>query len=636
MSFLSKLGLRNWFKKTKQTAATKTHLNRPLSIESLENRITPVTNPLSIPQIDSIYTEPGNGQGDVLHIVTSNRVDTLTISLNGTVLTVTNSAINPVTKLSFFNGTAFGQTVNTKTGVYTLDFNNNSAPTFGGILVEMLGADGDTLNVNGMDLSSISKLINPGNNCQVEFYGDRISNVNNHNALDTGNNNLNLRGTISSIADDIVYQQWNLITGPSTSIANVNSVGLSAINQYGYATGNYFNIFDYDHLVPANHIINITGDTSFTVNGNSPIQIDTQLNISSNLLLGYNQGGTSSVGINSNADLSLDPTVGSTNPNDNPATSFSGANLYIATTGTVSVNGINNGMLDPTDPNGKTTLPIGNLNIYDTGNFTASRNRYITGSTTPKPFASKYDVNANNIIFNSTLNSTVQANFNGNVTVSSDLSIFSYGTSTTAGSSITFGSFAKDHTDIYTLKVDGSFTADPTATLTPTTIPFPFNPFKVTNGIYDINISSDTTTIGVASAPTSGKAIFKNTGNLTIGSNDSDSTTNPTFKATQYIDGSKAARPDNNSFSSTFIFADVTSGNKITLIGGLTTNLALDLNSRSFKINALNGNLIISNGSIFLQTFSIGTNGSDLVLSAGTSVNNNILDAATAGNLNNI
>ena len=122
MSFLSKLGLRNWFKKTKQPAATRTHLNKPLSIESLETRITPVTNPLTTPIPDSIYTEPGNGQGDVLHIVTSNRVDTLTISLTGTVLTVTNSAINPLTKLSFFNGTAFGQTVNTKTGVYTLDF----------------------------------------------------------------------------------------------------------------------------------------------------------------------------------------------------------------------------------------------------------------------------------------------------------------------------------------------------------------------------------------------------------------------------------------------------------------------------------------------------------------------------------
>ena len=223
MSFLSKLGLRNWFKKTKQPAATRTHLNKPLSIESLETRITPVTNPLTTPIPDSIYTEPGNGQGEVIHILTSNRFDTLTISLTGTVLTVTNSAINPLTKLSFFNGTAFGQTVNTKTGVYTLDFNNNSTPTFGGILVEMLGSDGDTLNVNGLDLSSISKFINPGNNCQVEFYGDRISNVNNNNpAVDTGNNNLNLSGTISSIADDIVYQQWNLITGPYTSIANVN------------------------------------------------------------------------------------------------------------------------------------------------------------------------------------------------------------------------------------------------------------------------------------------------------------------------------------------------------------------------------------------------------------------------------
>ena len=372
MSFLSKLGLRNWFKKTKQTTVAGTHLNKLLSIEYLENRITPVTQPLiPNPGQNQITLDQGNGQGQVLHITTSNLVDTLSISLNGTVLTITNSTINPVTKLPVvFTGGAFGQTVNAKTNTYTLDFSTDPAGNFGGILVEMLGSDGDTLNVNGMDLSTISKLINPGNNCQVEFYGDRISNVNNNNPAvnDTGNNILNLSGTISSISDDIVYQQWDVITGPSTSIANVSAVGLSAINQYGHATGNYFNIFDYDHLVPGNHIINITNDTAFTINGNSPIQIDTQLNISSNLLLGYNQGGNSSVGIISNADLSLAPTVGSTNPNNNPAVSFSGLNLYVATTGSLSVNGIN---------------LTGDLNVYDTGNFTASRDRYISGSTTP-------------------------------------------------------------------------------------------------------------------------------------------------------------------------------------------------------------------------------------------------------------
>ena len=620
MSFLSKLGLRNWFKKTKQPAATRTHLNKPLSIESLETRITPVTNPLTTPIPDSIYTEPGNGQGDVLHIVTSNRVDTLTISLTGTVLTVTNSAIDPLTKLSFFNGTAFGQTVNTKTGVYTLDFNNNSTPTFGGILVEMLGSNGDTLNVNGLDLSSISKFINPGNNCQVEFYGDRISNVNNFSALDTGNNILNLSGTISSIADDIVYQQWDIIRGPSTSIANVNTIGLPANNQYGQSTGTYFNIFDYDHLVPANHIINIAGDTAFTMNGTGSIQIDTQINIGSNLLLGYNQGGNSSVNIVSSADLSLDPTRGKTDNNDNPATSFSGANLYIATTGGVDVNGINLGI-------------TADLNIYDTGNFTASRDRYISGTLIPKLTAPFYDVFANNIIFNGSKNSTFQASFSGNVNVFTDFKIYNYGSNTGAGSSISIGTFATNHNESYNLNVLGDFLANPTSKLNPTTSAFTFPAYAITNGIYDINIFSDTTRVGASDAPTSGNTVFRNTGTLTIGSN--DSTTNPTFTTTQGIDGFKVARPDINAISSTTIFADVTAGTTIVLKGDLKTELARDLNNRSFKINALNGNLTI-NGSVILQTIPNSTNGSDLVMSAGLPINNNIPDAATPTNLNNI
>ena len=90
MSFLSKLGLRNWFKKTKQPAATRTHLNRSLSIESLETRITPVTNPLNLnPTSATISTEQGNGGGQVLHIVTTEEDDTLTISLANNILTVT-------------------------------------------------------------------------------------------------------------------------------------------------------------------------------------------------------------------------------------------------------------------------------------------------------------------------------------------------------------------------------------------------------------------------------------------------------------------------------------------------------------------------------------------------------------------
>ena len=78
MSFLSKLGLRNWFKKTKQPAATRTHLNKPLSIESLENRITPAVTAVA-----------GHGTGGlVLYITTTDLPDTLRVELTGTVLTV--------------------------------------------------------------------------------------------------------------------------------------------------------------------------------------------------------------------------------------------------------------------------------------------------------------------------------------------------------------------------------------------------------------------------------------------------------------------------------------------------------------------------------------------------------------------
>ena len=71
MSFLRKLGLRNWFKKTKQPAATRTHLNKPLSIESLENRITP-----------AITLAPGHGgTGQILHITQTDGNDILDINL---------------------------------------------------------------------------------------------------------------------------------------------------------------------------------------------------------------------------------------------------------------------------------------------------------------------------------------------------------------------------------------------------------------------------------------------------------------------------------------------------------------------------------------------------------------------------
>jgi len=651
MSFLSKLGLRNWFKKTKQPAATRTHLNRPLSIESLEKRITPVTNPLAPAQVASIYESPGNGNGNVLHIVTTELSDTLDVSLTGNILAVNYSSTS---KLNL-TGTAFGATVaNNK---YSLTITAGVGSNFGGILIEMLHGD-DTLNVNSLDFSSLTsnKFVPLTNNLQVEFYGDRIKDTDpsgqNHalNNAEDGNT-LNLSGSIASSNDDIVYQQWQTIGGgTSTSIANISPITLQAANQYSTNgtgnTGNYFHIFDYDQSgigTQTPRVITVTGSPAFLVSGNGSINIDTTLAIS-DALFGYKTAGQR-VDIISNAAQSNIQNVGNYNINDNPAVSFSGGNLYIATSGEVSVNGLN----------------LASLNVYDTGTFTASRDLYDTTTNKLKPLAippnpfsnlfAPYDVIiSGDLVFNSTIGSNLQAKFNGNVQVAGNVNIYSYGTKTAGGSSISFGYSAIDHTDPFYLNVSSNFFANSSSILFPNQIPnfnFPaqYNP---TSGIYDLNIYDDATTIGGRSSSVTGTAIFKNTGNLVIGS--TDSVSNPTFTAYLSIDGTKLARPDTNSISSTKIFADITAGTDILLNGDLEVEAVSGSSSfslREFQVTAGKsqlrpsdsksgkGNLKID-GTIFLRTTSSA--GSNLIFSAGSddTNSNNIPDGVTFGTVNYI
>ena len=162
MSFLRKLGLRNWFKKTKQTAGTRTHLNKQLSIESLETRITP-----------ALSTLPGHGGGDILYITQTNNPDILNVDLTGTTLTISGNGVV---------GSAFGVTA--KNGTYTLDFSTKTATTFAGIWVEQL-LDNDILNVNGLDFGksdTLSTDLSPfitNNNITIEFYGNEWADRNN-------------------------------------------------------------------------------------------------------------------------------------------------------------------------------------------------------------------------------------------------------------------------------------------------------------------------------------------------------------------------------------------------------------------------------------------------------------------------
>ncbi|MEI7852466.1 MAG: hypothetical protein WCJ06_02045 [Planctomycetota bacterium] len=653
MSFLSKLGLRNWFKKTKQPAATRAHLNRPLSIESLENRITPVTNPLNLnPTAATISTQQGNGAGQVLHIVTTEFDDTLSISLANNILTVTFTPPTippaPVGTPRILTSTASFGTLDATGLIYTLNFGTAGTTDFGGILVEMLHGN-DILNVNSLDFSSLTsgKLVPLTNNLQVEFYGDRISHVNN----EEGGNILNLSGSIASSNDDIVYQQWQTIGGgTSTSIANISPVTLQAANQYSTNstgnTGNYFHIFDYDQSgngTQTPRVISITGSPAFLVSGNGPINIDTTINIAGDALFGYKTAGQR-VDIISNAAQS-NIQGGNYNINDNPAISFQGSNLYIATSGIVSVNGLN----------------LASLNVYDTGDFTASRDLYNTTTNKLKPLAvppnpssnlfAPYDVRiTGDLVFNSTTGSNLQAKFNGNVAVNGTINIYSYGTKTGGGSSISFGYSAIDHTDLFYLNVSNNFFADSSSILVPNqfqnfNFPLKYDP---TNGIYNLNIYDDATTIGGRSSSVTGTAIFKNTGNLVIGS--TDSVSNPTFTVYLSIDGTKLARPDTNSISSTKIFADITAGTDILLNGDLEVEAGSGSSSfslREFQVTAGKsqlrpsdpksgkGNLKID-GTIFLRTTSSA--GSNLILSAGSddTNSNNIPDGVTFGTVNYI
>jgi hypothetical protein len=142
MSFLSKLGLRNWFKKTKQPKLTKSMANKSLSLECMEERIVPTVTIFS----DSTIAHNG---GQVLHIVGTPLVDIVTLSLtpDGKTLTVKDA-------VSTGTGTPFGGTNDGTT--YTLTFTTAIADTFAGICVELLGSS-DLLNISGgLDLRNIT------------------------------------------------------------------------------------------------------------------------------------------------------------------------------------------------------------------------------------------------------------------------------------------------------------------------------------------------------------------------------------------------------------------------------------------------------------------------------------------------
>jgi len=601
MSFLSKLGLRNWFKKTKQTAAVRAHLNKPLSIESLENRITP-----------SVTAVAGHGTGLVLYITTTDLPDTLHVDLTGTILTVSGV---------IGNGAPFGGT--NKGGVYTLDFSKGGATNFGGIKTEQLLSSDILIVDTGLDFSSIpAQFLPDANNVQVEFYGNKKSDVNNE--FDNGNNALTLTGIISSQNDDIVYQQWVSITGnssdgaPTTSIANFSTLPLLTLNNYNVKEGQYFNIFDYDHRTGSNRPIDINGGPiEFLATGSGSIQIDTELQLKTDLRLG-NNNSSSIVNIISDAIASQSIPAGGITGIDNPSTSFSsivGTNsLYITTAGSVSVNGIN---LD------------GNLRVYNTGKFEASRDLNSTG------------VSVASIDFNEIQNANASANFNKNVDVGSDFKIYSFGAPVGNSSSISIGTNASlyipDKTTPYTLTVGGNFVADSSVQLILDRSVFPFtdipiNPI-VTNGIYNVNFFADKSLIN-------GSATLKNTGNVSIGVPGRIATVAPfnpaTFTVGGSIDGSKAKRADTVTYGTTSIFADVSAGTYIKINGNLIASTSDTSGVKTFNISAAKGNLEIV-GDVELNTSPSGNSGSNLTMSAGTAFNGNIPDAQQAfGTLNNI
>ncbi|MEI6152331.1 MAG: hypothetical protein WCQ10_07375, partial [Chitinophagia bacterium] len=602
MSFLSKLGLRNWFKKTKQPTATRTHLNRPLSIESLETRITP-----------TLSTAPGHDQGQILHIVQSNAPDTLTIDLTGTTLTITGNN-NTIT------GTVFNTTA--VNGTYTLDLASTNAAGFAGIWVDQL-LSVDTLTVTGLDFGGSAPKSNPittNTNITIEFYGNSKTDLTNAQGI----NNLRFGGNyISSRNDDIVYQQYssiqNLVTTPQYSVANIPNASLPLLNQYGGQTGNYFNIFDFNHSTSTAQPITVSGGPiafqATSILGSASIDIDTEIVLGTDLLLGYALSGNTA--INSNAALSNSGTTNDSGPNTSFSSLFSSAtlhDLFITTSGSVSLNGINLGIL-------------GDLNIYDTGNFVASRDQNST------------DVIVKNLVFNGNKDANANAKFMKNVTVSENFYIYNYGSSKGNDSNIEIGSNALNNVlppsaSNYFLNIGGSFEVEPKKVGTKPI--FSISAYPKTDGIYNLNVYSDLTTIGT-------NATLKNTGDFSVGApGRTNATANAQFIVGGFIDGNKAPRIDSGS-QTIKIFADVTAGSDISFNTALSTQAATAGRSvtnsfdREFTINALSGNLTIDK-EITLNSISFGSpTGSNLILSAGTDDGTgNIPDGATAGNKNNV
>ena len=616
MSFFSKLRLRNWFKKTKQPKLTKSIANKSLSLECMEERIVPAVT------ISANNTIAHNG-GSVLHIVGTPLVDIVTLSLtpDGKTLTVTD------TTKGTGAGTPFGGT-NDGT-IYTLNFTTAIADTFAGICVELLGSS-DILNISGgLDLRNITTSKLATNTMQLEFYGfDRNTDEANNTLAFLGNGAVDL--TIASKNDDIVYKNWQTIDNQDTNSKNAISIA----SVIGTSKFNFFNIADYDTTNHATRTINITStggigpitfqvDTPTSLTAPAFLNFDTTLNLTTDLRIGHRQS-TELVNITSSATL-YDPTPAA----NDPQISFSsgGGDLFIQTQGSVNLHGIQ--------------LNNSNLIVSNTGDFTA------TG-----------DVQANNIDFASGSNQNFQASFDQNVNVINDFTIYSFG-SGSSGSSISIGNNASTNTksttlprvsDSYSFNVRGKFIVDPSLTLNSAnpnvTNPNPFTPqinVTPTNGIYNLNVYSDITTITTS-------ATIKNTGTLAIGAPGRTPALLPnvnggaTFTILNgALDVSKNVRPDNKQYSASTLFGSITAATTITIYGNLNIAAATVLPfNRNFSITTQNGNFELANlgtdtyFDILFGSSINGTSGSNLTLSAGTPLNGNIPDANTLGLLNNI
>ena len=621
MSFLRNLGLSNWFKKTKQPKLTKSLANKSLSLECMEERIVPAV---------TIFADPAiahNG-GFVLHIIGSAAPDVVTLSLSadGKTLTVTDpSPFDPLTGLGGTgNGTPFGGTNDGAT--YTLTFTTAIADTFAGICVE-LKASSDILNIGGsLDLRNITTGATATNTMQLEFYGfDRNTDEGLNTLAFLGNGAADL--TIASKNDDIVYKNWQTIDNQDP--ASKNAISIASV--IGTSKFNFFNIADYDTTNHATRTINITStggigpitfqvDTPNSLTAPAFLNFDTRLNLTTDLRIGHRQS-TEVVNITSAASL-YDPNF---NPNDAPQISFSsgGGDLYIQTQGSVNLHGIQ--------------LNNSDLIVSNTGNFTATGN-----------------VRANNIDFASGSNQNFQASFDQNVNVINDFTIYSFG-SGASGSSISIGNNANTNTpsetfplvsNSYSFNVGGKFIVDPSLSLNITDPNNPFTPLinvTPTNGIYDLNVYSDISKITTS-------ATIKNTGTLAIGTPGRTPALLPnvnggaTFTILNgALDVSKNVRPDNKQYSASTLFGSITAATTITIYGNLNIAAATVLPfDRDFFITTQNGNFELANlgtktyFDILFGSSINGTSGSDLTLSAGTSVNNNIPDANTLGLLNNI